>query len=119
MTIKIKRVYDPAEEADGLRVLVDRLWPRGISKDSAKLDFWAKEISPSHELRQWYGHDEEQWHLFRERYFEELANKQLEVKQLVEKIAGRLTTLVYSSKSKWNNALALKEYLETKYPELC
>jgi len=118
MTIKIKRAYDQPDEADGFRVLVDRLWPRGISKESARLDFWAKEISPSHELRKWYGHDHDEWSLFRERYFEELDGKQLEVKQLVEKMAGRLTTLVYSSKSQWNNALALKEYLETGYPEL-
>jgi len=118
MSIKIKRAYEQADEADGIRVLVDRLWPRGISKESARLDFWAKEISPSHELRKWYGHDHDEWPRFRKRYFTELDGQLGDVQQLVEMIKGREATFVYSSKSQWNNALALKEYLETRYPRL-
>jgi len=116
MTIRIKRAYDTAEDVDGFRVLVDRLWPRGVSKTSARLDFWAKTISPSDELRRWYGHDPEQWPRFRERYFKELDRQPGEVRELVNMITGREATFVYSSKSTWNNALALKEYLETRYP---
>jgi len=112
MIIRIKRAYEPAEASDGLRVLVDRLWPRGISKEVAQLDFWAKEVSPSNELRKWYRHEPETWPLFRDRYFAELDDKKVEVKQLLGLLDGRDVTLVYSSKSQWNNALALKEYLE-------
>lgn len=118
MSIRTKHTYDPAQDADGFRILVDRLWPRGISKDDARLDFWAKTISPSDALRRWYGHDSEEWPRFRERYFAELDGLPDDVRELVEMITDREVTLVYSSKSQWNNALALKEYLETKYPDL-
>jgi len=118
MAISLKRAYEPPADEDGFRVLVDRLWPRGISKEAARLDFWAKEISPSNELRKWYGHDPEEWPEFKRRYFEELDNNMDEVINLVDMIAGQNVNLVYSSKAKWNNALALKEYLETRYPEL-
>ena len=118
MTIRIKRVYEPAETFDGFRVLVDRLWPRGISKEVARLDLWAKEISPTNELRQWYNHEPETWTAFKERYFVELDGNQFEVERLVDQINNQVVTLVYSSKHQWNNALALKEYLETKYPKL-
>ena len=118
MSISIKRAYDPAEDSDGLRILVDRLWPRGIAKETARLDYWAKEISPSGELRKWYSHDSDDWPEFKRRYFEELNSKLDEVNKLVNMIAGQSVTLVYSSKARWNNALALKEYLELKYPVL-
>ena len=118
MSISIKRVYDPVEDDDGLRILVDRLWPRGISKETASLERWAKELSPSNELRKWYGHDPDEWPEFKRRYFGELDNNLDEVMNLVDMIAGQNVTLVYSSKARWNNALALKEYLETKYPTL-
>jgi uncharacterized protein YeaO (DUF488 family) len=118
MLISIKRVYNPAESSDGLRILVDRLWPRGISKEFAMLDYWAKEISPSDELRKWYSHDSDDWPEFKRLYFEELDSKLDEVKQLLNLMKGQRVTLVYSSKAKWNNALALKEYLETRYTEL-
>jgi len=118
MAISLKRAYVPPTDEDGFRVLVDRLWPRGISKESASLDFWAKEISPSNDLRKWYGHDPEEWPEFKRRYFEELDSNLDEVMKLVDMIAGQNVTLVYSSKAKWNNALALKEYLEARYPVL-
>ena len=115
MAIRLKRAYEPAKDTDGFRVLVDRMWPRGIAKEDAKLDFWAKEISPSNELRQWYNHDPGKWAEFRSRYFAELDDKADAMQQLVTAVAGRDVTLIYSSKSKWNNALALKEYLELNY----
>ena len=118
MAIRIKRVYDPVEEADGLRVLVDRIWPRGISKDAARLDSWARSISPSDELRRWYGHDPDKWNVFRERYFDELDKKFEDVEQLIEILNGREVTFVYSAKSALNNALALKDYLVARHPEL-
>ena len=110
--IKIKRVYDPIEKDDGVRILVDRLWPRGIKKD--KIDIWLKDIAPSNELRKWYNHDPNKWEEFKRRYFDELdKNSKLnELLQLIRK--NENITLLYSSKSPYNNAIALKEYIEKK-----
>ncbi|MQL54290.1 DUF488 domain-containing protein [Acidianus ambivalens] len=110
--IKIKRVYDPIEKDDGLRVLVDRLWPRGIGKN--KVDLWLKDLAPSDELRKRYGHDASKWDEFKRKYFEELdANPKMSILlQLIRK--GENITLLYASKSPYNNAIALKEYLEKK-----
>lgn len=119
MAISLKRVYEPPTDEDGFRVLVDRLWPRGISKENARLDLWAKEVSPSNELRKWYSHDPDEWPEFQRRYCLELDSLQPEVEKLVNLMEGQDVTLVYSSKARWNNALALKEYLETNYPDLC
>ncbi|QXJ29249.1 DUF488 family protein [Saccharolobus shibatae B12] len=112
MMIKIKRVYDPIEKDDGIRILVDRLWPRGIGKN--KVDLWLKDIAPSDELRRWYGHDASKWDEFKRKYFEELdANPKMSILlQLIRK--GENITLLYASKSPYNNAIALKEYLEKK-----
>ena len=118
MAISLKGAYEPPKHEDGFRVLVDRLWPRGISKEAASLDFWAKGVSPSNELRKWYNHDADEWPEFKHRYFEELDSNLDEVMNLVDMIAGQNVTLVYSSKAKWNNAIALKEYLEARYPVL-
>lgn len=118
MAIRLKRVYEQVAEEDGFRVLVDRLWPRGLTKDDAKLDFWAKEIAPSNDLRKWYHHDPEQWVEFRQRYFAELDRLVEAQRQLITKLTGKDVTLLYSSKSRWNNARVLKEYLEANYPEL-
>ena len=117
MAISLKRVYEPPKDEDGFRVLVDRLWPRGVSKEAASLDLWAKGVSPSNELRKWYNHDPDEWPEFKRRYFEELDSNLDEIEKLVDMIADQNVTLVYSSKSKWNNALALKEYLEARYSE--
>ncbi|MEM0016600.1 MAG: DUF488 domain-containing protein [Saccharolobus sp.] len=108
--IKVKRVYEPIDKDDGIRVLVDRLWPRGISKD--KIDIWLKDIAPSEDLRKWFNHDPSKWEEFKRKYFEELdKNPKIEILlQLIRK--GNNVTLVYASKSPYNNAVALKEYLD-------
>ena len=114
MKIKIKRVYDDISENDGYRILVDRLWPRGISKEKAKMDFWAKALAPSNELRQWYEHDPEKWSEFKSRYFAELDANFQSAKELLDYVNKGLVTFVYSSKEQhFNNAIALKEYVES------
>ncbi len=112
--IKIKRVTDPAEPSDGRRVLVDRLWPRGLTKASVKMDLWLKEIAPSTALRQWYSHDPAKWDEFRERYRAELDQNRANVdKLLVALKEGDLTLLFGSKEREKNNAAALKDYLES------
>ena len=111
MKIKIKRAYDIFSPDDGKRILVDRLWPRGISKDNARIDYWAKDIAPSNELRKWYNHDSGRWDEFKQRYFSELSNNQVAVEELVKQM-NQNTTFIFSSKeTRLNNAYALKEYL--------
>jgi Uncharacterized conserved protein len=112
--IKIKRIYEKAEESDGIRILVDRLWPRGIKKEEAKVDYWLKEISPSNELRKWFSHDFNKWEEFKNKYFNELNSKKELINFLLEIIKKNLNvTLLYSAKEeKYNNAVALKEYLQ-------
>lgn len=115
MPIRIKRVYDEAETADGLRVLVDRLWPRGVSKEKAGIDRWIKEISPSNDLRKWYGHDPARWEAFKACYFRELDQRGEVIGELVEQArAGTVTLLYASTEKRMNNAVALKEYLESR-----
>jgi uncharacterized protein YeaO (DUF488 family) len=115
MALRIKRVYDKVETADGVRVLVDRLWPRGVSKEKAGIDRWLKEISPSKELRTWYGHDPERWEEFKARYFRELEQQGEVIGELVEQARAGTVTLLYSSTEKRiNNAVALKEYLKSR-----
>ena len=114
VTIKLKRAYELPEKSDGLRILVDRLWPRGVSKSSARIDDWLKEIAPGDALRKWFGHDPAKWTEFRKRYTGELAKRSQAVAQL-KQLAGKGTvTLVYGAKDEQhNNAVALKEYLES------
>ena len=114
MKIILKRAYDPAEEGDGFRVLVYRLWPRGISKAEGNFGLWLKEIAPSSDLRKWFGHDPAKWHEFKERYFKELDANQEAVRALESAIQGRETaTFAYGAKDReHNNALALLEYLQ-------
>ena len=110
--IKIKRVYDPSDNTDGMRILVDRIWPRGMSKEKAAIEYWARDLAPSTELRKWYRHDPDKWDTFRQRYFSELDGNQSAVRQLVEFIGSNNATLLFSSREiKLNNACALKEYL--------
>ena len=108
--IKVKRIYEPVEEDDGIRVLVDRLWSRGVGKD--KVDMWLRDVAPSDELRRWFNHDPAKWEEFKRRYFEELKNnpKVHVLLQLIKE--GGNVTLLYATKSPYNNAIALKEYLE-------
>lgn len=113
--IKIKRVYDPVSPDDGKRILVDRLWPRGIKKEKAGIDEWLKDIAPSDNLRKWFSHDPEKWHEFRRRYKKELEKKL----ELVERIKsqtrkGNITLLFSARDVKYNNAIVLKEVIEYK-----
>jgi uncharacterized protein YeaO (DUF488 family) len=114
MEIKIKRVFDKPNDSDGYRILVDRLWPRGISKEKGKVDYWAKELSPSTELRKWYNHDPQKWLEFKSRYIAQIDGKTEFLKELQEYIKKGTVTFIYSSKEqKLNNATVLKEYIES------
>jgi len=113
--IKLKRVYEAAASSDGSRVLVERLWPRGVRKANLRIDTWLKEIGPSNDLRQWFAHDPKKWDVFRERYFAELDSKPKVWKGLVHAARRGPITLIYSSRDpEHNNAVALKDYLQTK-----
>ena len=115
MRVAIKRVYEPASADDGRRILVDRLWPRGLTKEKADIDLWLKEIAPSAELRKWFGHDPEKWDEFRRRYFRELASRPEDWQPIVAAARRGTVTLVYSSHdTQHNNAVALQEYLRKK-----
>ena len=112
--IKIKRVYEKYEKEDGYRILIDRLWPRGVSKEEAKIDLWLKDIAPSDKLRKWFSHKEERWEEFKKRYKDELKEKG----ELINKIREmekkhKVITLVYSARDeKRNNAVVLMEFLK-------
>lgn len=117
--IKLKRVYSAREKGDGFRILVDRIWPRGISKEKAQIDLWLKEIAPSTELRKFFGHLPERFSVFEEKYLEELMTdqeKQLAVKQLAELCQNYpIVTLVYGAKNEQQNqAVVLKALMERK-----
>lgn len=114
--IQLKRVYDEPGPGDGVRFLVERLWPRGIRKTDLRADDWRKEAGPSSELRKWFGHDPEKWEQFQKRYFTELSTRP-EAWEPILKAAesGGPVTLLYSSQdTERNNAVALKSYLEAK-----
>jgi len=113
LTIKIERIYDNPKEDNSFRILVDRLWPRGLSKDKVKVDLWQKDIAPSNSLRKWFAHDEKKWDEFKRRYFKELDKNTNFVNTVLNKAKDGSITLLYGSKEeKFNNAVALKEYLE-------
>ncbi|KIO50499.1 DUF488 domain-containing protein [Nitrosospira sp. NpAV] len=114
MKLRLERVYELPAHPDGLRILVDRLWPRGLSKAKARIDFWAKEVAPSTELRDWYQHEVKKWPEFRRRYRDELKHNDAAVKELIAKLGNGNGTLLFGSKElHHNNAVVLKEYLET------
>ncbi|MGB6451027.1 MAG: DUF488 domain-containing protein [Steroidobacteraceae bacterium] len=112
--LHLKRIYDPPSPDDGLRVLVDRLWPRGLTKDAARIDLWVKDIAPSAALRQWFGHDPARWPEFRKRYRKELAANLETVATLRGAMTGaKRVTLLYGAKDEErNNAVVLRETLE-------
>ncbi len=110
--LKTKRIYELPSSDDGERILVDRLWPRGLSKEKARIDEWMKEIAPSDELRNWYRHEDAKWDEFRNRYFSELETKKELVDRLRQKSRKKDVTLLFSTRAEKNNAVALKEYLE-------
>jgi len=113
--IKTKRAYDPASADDGKRILVDRLWPRGLTKEKARIDEWLKDIAPSTELRKWYSHDPDKWEEFKKRYKNEIKDKKIILDELKAESRKKTITLVFSSREpELNNAAALKEFLSGK-----
>ncbi len=113
MKLQVKRVYDPPAKTDGLRVLVDRLWPRGLSKEAARIDIWAKEIAPSHELRRWFHSDDGDFTEFRKRYRKELGESEAQARALRQQISRRKATLLYATKADaHNHAQLVKQFLE-------
>jgi uncharacterized protein YeaO (DUF488 family) len=116
--VVLKRVYEPAVSNDGYRVLVDRLWPRGLSKEKAALDHWAKALAPSNALRQWFGHRPDHWEEFERRYREELAGEeaQEELAGLRSHMREGKVTLLYAAHDEaHNNAVVLRDYLKTRH----
>jgi uncharacterized protein YeaO (DUF488 family) len=112
MAIRIKRIYDAVSPHDGHRVLVDRVWPRGVSRDQAQLDGWARELAPSTELRRWFGHDPERFEEFRRRYRAELAREQERLEDLRCRVRDGTVTILYSARdAEHNNAVVLAELL--------
>ncbi len=112
MSIQLKRAYEAASKSDGYRVLVDRLWPRGLSRQSAKIDCWLKEIAPSTALRKWFNHDPEKWNEFKKRYNKELDSHPDVIEQITKMVQDRRVTFVFGARDEtFNDAVALKEYL--------
>ena len=115
MRVAIKRVYEEPDRADGMRILVDRLWPRGLSKEKAQVDLWLKDIAPSTELRKWFSHDPDKWTEFQARYRKELKSKAELLADLKEKAAKGQVTLLYGAKDEVHNeAVVLKKLLHAK-----
>lgn len=113
MNIKIKRAYEQPDKDDGKRILVDRLWPRGLTKEQAKVDLWLKEIAPSTELRKWFGHDPDKWKRFRGRYETEISHKDDLINMLKRQAGEGTITLIYAARDeRHNEALVLKQFLE-------
>ena len=110
--IRTKRVYEPATSHDGFRVLVDRVWPRGLTREQVQADLWMKDVAPSTALRRWFGHDRSKWEAFKRQYFSELDTQPQAVARLLEEAAkGRLTLLFSARDAAYNQAVALREYL--------
>ena len=111
--IKLKRVYEASNKSDGVRILVERLWPRGLTKEAAAVDHWVKDIAPSPGLRKWYGHDPDKWLAFQQRYRAELDANKDEIDALRKLLKNGATTFVYAAKDEArNSAVVLKAYLE-------
>jgi uncharacterized protein YeaO (DUF488 family) len=110
LDVRTKRVYDPAEPADGHRVLIDHVWPRGVTRERARLDSWARQLAPSDDLRKWFDHDPERFEEFRSRYREELAAQPERVDDLRRRAAGGTLTIVYAARDReHNNAVVLAQ----------
>lgn len=117
MDVRLKRAYEPAASADGYRVLVDRLWPRGVSRDRARLDAWAPEVAPSTTLRKWFGHEPGRFPEFRRRYLEELGNERPRLSELRRRAREGTLTLVYAARdTEHNEAVVLAEVLRRGLP---
>ncbi len=114
MRIQTKMIYEKPARSDGHRILIDRLWPRGLSKDAVKIHFWARSVAPSHELRRWYQHEPSKWDEFRQRYFAELDVNPEGLAELRAHLGSGTATLLFGSKEEClNNATALRDYLES------
>jgi uncharacterized protein YeaO (DUF488 family) len=112
MAVRLKRAYEPAAAPDGYRVLIDRLWPRGVTREEARLDEWARELAPSAELRRWFGHDPSRFEEFRRRYLDELAAQEQKLRELRRRAREGTLTLVYAARdSEHNDAVVLAELL--------
>ena len=112
MQIGLKRVYETPSSDDGVRILVDRLWPRGLSKERAKIDRWLREVAPSDDLRRWFNHEPEKWTEFKRRYFAELSEQNRVVRTIHELASCETVTLLFAARdTRLNNAVAFKEYL--------
>lgn len=110
--VAIRRVYEPPDAHDGLRILVDRLWPRGLSKENAHVDHWLKDLAPSAALRKWFNHDPDRWVEFQKRYRAELQEAEPTLKELKSLVRGRKVTLLFGAKDEaHNNAVVLRDYL--------
>lgn len=115
MNLKLKRVYEPSDKNDGTRILVDRLWPRGMTKAKAGVDIWLKELAPSAELRKWFGHDPDRWTEFKKRYRAELEENDEQLVRLREEIKKGAVTLLYGAKDEeHNDAVVLAEFLRSQ-----
>ncbi len=115
MKIRLKRAYEPSDDQDGARLLVERLWPRGLTKEKARIDEWFKDVAPSQELRRWYGHEPEKWEVFRRRYLDELRGNPEAVDRLRRRLKEGPVTFVFAAKDEErNSALVLKKFLEGK-----
>ncbi len=113
--INIRRVYDQPSRNDGKRILIDRLWPRGLKKEDAHIDVWMKDVAPSTELRKWFNHDPDKWAEFKKRFFMELRGRRAIVEEIVNLARNGTVTLLFGSKEdRFNNAVALKEYIEAE-----
>lgn len=113
--MQVKRVYEAPAKSDGYRVLVDRVWPRGVKKEQLGVDAWLKQLAPSTSLRKWFEHDPAKWHEFKRRYFRELSEHHEDIRELREKARKGQVTLVFAAKeTEFNNAVALKEYLQMR-----
>ena len=115
MTVTLERVYEKPAESDGTRILIDRLWPRGLTKEKAKVDVWLKEIAPSAELRKWFNHELSKWPEFKKRYWAELNNNTEALSVLKKHLASGKVTIVYGAKDEeHNDAVAIQQYLNKK-----
>lgn len=115
MPIALKRAYEKPTSDDGCRILVERLWPRGLSKRDAKIDYWAKDAAPSPELRRWFGHDPAKWEEFRRRYLRELGTRWAALEPIRERLRSGRVTFVFAARDlRHNSAVVLKEYLERR-----
>jgi len=113
--IKIKRIYDHPSKDDGKRILIDRLWPRGLKKEDAQIDEWIKDIAPSNQLRKWFNHDPKKWDEFKSRFFTELRGNREMVEGIINAARKGTVTLLFGSKEeRFNNAVALKEYIDAR-----